>query len=90
MRSAFHFICLLNASFRFNRFSLLKERLNEVSLRRKRTSLVLTKHPKLLEVLELPQLMETCVKNGHHEEALAIQQLCAKLHKPLGNVPLVR
>ena len=34
--------------------------------------------------------METCVKNGHHEEALSIQQLCAKLHKPLGNVPLVR
>ncbi len=34
--------------------------------------------------------METCVKNGHHEEALAIQQLCAKLHKPLGSVPLIQ
>lgn len=43
--------------------------------------MVLSKHPKLLEVLELPQLMETCVKNGNHEEALAIIQMCGKLHK---------
>ena len=62
----------------------------QVSARRKRTSLVLSKHTRLLEVLELPQLMETCVKNGYHEEALAIQQLCSKLHKPLGSVPLIQ
>ena len=61
-----------------------------MSVRRKRTSLVLAKHPRLLEVLELPQLMETCVKNGYHEEALTIQQLCAKLRKPLGSVPLIQ
>lgn len=34
--------------------------------------------------------MDTCVKNGHHEQALAIQQLCAKLQKPLGNIALVK
>ena len=34
--------------------------------------------------------METCVKNGYHEEALTIQQLCTKLRKPLGSVRLIQ
>jgi len=66
-----------------------REEASAVGARRKRVSLVLAKHPKLLEVLELPQLMETCVKNNYHEEALTIQALCAKLQKPLGRVPLM-
>ena len=45
-----------------------------LSLRRKSTSLVLARHTKLLEVLELPQLVETCVRNGHYDEALELTQ----------------
>lgn len=66
-----------------------KEKASEVTLTRKRTSLVLAKHTKLLEVLELPQLMETCVRNNHYEEALAIQHLTAKLNKSRSSIPLV-
>ena len=60
-----------------------------MSLTRKRTSLVLSRHTRLLEVLELPQLMETCARSGHYEEALAIQHLTAKLGKTRAHIPLV-
>lgn len=44
----------------------------------------------MLEVLELPQLLETCVRNSHYEEALGIQQLATKLGKPpRASIPLV-
>lgn len=71
-------------------FKRFQQRSTEISGQRKRTSLVLSKHTKVLEVLELPQLLETCVRNSHYEEALGIQQLATKLGKPpRGSIPLV-
>ena len=49
-----------------------------LSMRRKSTSLVLARHTKLLEVLELPQLVETCVRNGHYDEALELTQYATR------------
>ena len=50
---------------------------------------MLGQHTKLLEILELPQLIETCVRNSHYEEALSILQLASRLAKPMGSIPLV-
>jgi len=71
-------------------FGRFQQRSTEISEQRKRTSLVLSKHTKVLEVLELPQLLETCVRNSHYEEALGIQQLATKLRKPpRASIPLI-
>ncbi|TPP64609.1 Conserved oligomeric Golgi complex subunit 8 [Fasciola gigantica] len=42
-------------------------------------SKALDKHTQLLELLELPQLMETCVHNGHFDDAIAILSFAKKL-----------
>ncbi len=39
--------------------------------------------------MELPQLAETCVRNGHYEEALELKQYVTRLNKKLGSIPIV-
>lgn len=60
-----------------------------LSVRRKSTSLVLARHTRLLEILELPQLVETCVRNSHYDEALELIQYASRIEKKLGNIPIV-
>ena len=69
--------------------SNFEDEANTLSERRKRVSLVLAKHTRLLEILELPQLVETCVRNGHYEEALELRQFSCKIDRKLGSIPLV-
>ena len=53
-------------------------------------SIMLAKHPQLLQVMEIPQLMDTCVRNGFYDESLHIYSYIQKLSKTFGDsVPII-
>ncbi len=58
-------------------------------LRRKLNSLALSRHTQLLEVLEIPQVMETCVRNGYYEEALDLSAHVRRMAKKHGNILII-
>lgn len=51
----------------------------EIQSSRSRASLVLEQHDKLLDVLTIPQLIDTCSRNGHYAEALDLAAHAASL-----------
>ncbi|XP_047130610.1 conserved oligomeric Golgi complex subunit 8 isoform X1 [Hydra vulgaris] len=68
--------------------SFEKSSLN-INLCRKQNSLVLSKHTQLLEILEVPQLMNTCVRNGNYEEALDLMRFVRGLEKKFFSIRIL-
>lgn len=62
---------------------------SEIKVARRLNTLTLTRHTQLLQVLEIPQLMETCIRDGHYEEALQLAAYVKRLAGKHGEIPVV-
>ena len=61
----------------------------EINASRKQNSMVLLRHTQLLEILEISQLMDTCVRNGYYEEALQLSNYVKRIEKKLGSIQVI-
>ncbi|EDV58893.1 conserved oligomeric Golgi complex subunit 8 [Drosophila erecta] len=61
----------------------------DLNEQRRLNSITLQKNAQLLEVLELPQLMERCIREGRYEEALELAAYATRLGQHQGHIPVV-
>lgn len=60
-----------------------------INARRSGNRQLQTSHPIILELLEVPQLMETCIRAGNFDEALDLRSFASKLSLLHGDLPVV-
>lgn len=65
-------------------------RVRGISKSRKVNHKTLRQHSQIIDILELSQLMDTCVKNQHYEEALEIQHHALRLANQHQDIPIIR
>ncbi|KAM3877447.1 conserved oligomeric Golgi complex subunit 8 [Diretmus argenteus] len=76
-------------SFRERCRGFMKEA-EDIGASRRMNSLTLNRHTEILEILEIPQLMDTCVRNGYYEEALELAAYVKRLEKKHSSLPVIQ
>lgn len=61
----------------------------DINTHRRVNSLTLTRNAELLEVLEMPQLMESCLRSNQYNEALELSQYARQLGVKHGDIPII-
>ncbi|PAN21238.1 hypothetical protein PAHAL_3G451900 [Panicum hallii] len=57
---------------------------------RKLNQTLLANHSTLLDLLEIPQLMDTCIRNGNYDEALDLEAFVNKISKLHPDLPVIQ
>ncbi|KAH7437594.1 hypothetical protein KP509_05G079700 [Ceratopteris richardii] len=58
--------------------------------KRNLNQMLLTNHSIILDLLEIPQLMDTCVRNGNYDEALDLESFVSKLATMHSKLPVIQ
>ncbi|MFS7991894.1 putative oligomeric Golgi complex subunit 8, cullin repeat-like-containing domain superfamily [Helianthus anomalus] len=66
------------------------ESAEQILEKRKMNQTLLANHSTLLDLLEIPQLMETCVRNGNYDEALDLEAFVSKLSTMHPKLPVIQ
>lgn len=62
---------------------------SEINASRRLNTLTLRRNAELLEILELPQLMDTCIYQGKYEEALELAAHVQRLGSKHNHIPII-
>lgn len=60
-----------------------------ISKSRTINSITLKLHPVILELLEIPQLIDTCVKNQHYDEALELEKFVNRIEMKFKDIEVI-
>lgn len=63
---------------------------SEINNLRRLNSLALTRNAQLLEILELPQLMNSFIKDGLYEDALELTAYVRRLYGKNADIPIFK
>lgn len=63
---------------------------HEINAERRLNSITLKKNDQLLEILELPQLMDACIKAGRYEDALELASHVQRMGQKHENIAIIR
>eukprot|EP01135_Chromosphaera_perkinsii_P011629 Nk52_evm12s2462 gene=Nk52_evmTU12s2462 len=70
--------------------SKFEEKCEKIGAKRRQIIQLLKMHGQMVEILEIPQLAETCIRNSHYEEALELTVFVERLRRKHSDIPIVQ